>query len=44
VSRYAFTTHASEVSEKPRSFWIDGSATFTIVVSRTIMSEPAQRT
>src|SRR5262249_13230094 len=44
VSRYAFTTHASLVSENPRSFWIDGSATFTIVVSRTIISEPAQRT
>ena len=33
VSRYAFTTQASEVSVKPRSSRIDGSATFTIVVS-----------
>ena len=44
VSRYAFTTHASEVSEKPRSLLIDGSATFTIVVSRTIIRLPRQRT
>ena len=28
VSRYAFTTQASDVSEKPRSSRIDGSATF----------------
>jgi hypothetical protein len=44
VSRYAFTTHASDSSEKPRSSRIEGSATFTIVVSRTIISVPAQRT
>ena len=44
VSRYAFTTQASEVSEKPRSSRIDGSATFTIVVSRTIIRSPRQRT
>ena len=44
VSRYAFTTHASEVDEKPRSSLMEGSATFTIVVSSTIMSVPRQRT
>ena len=44
VSRYAFTTQASEVSEKPRSARIDGRATFTIVVSRTIIRSPRQRT
>jgi hypothetical protein len=33
VSRYAFTTHASDVSEKSRSSRIDGSATPTIVVT-----------
>jgi hypothetical protein len=43
VSRYAFTTQASEVSEKPRSCLIDGSATFTIVASRTIMRLPRHR-
>ena len=37
VSRYAFTTQASEVWEKSRSWRIDGSATFTIVASRTII-------
>ena len=30
--------------EKPRSSWIDGSATFTIVVSSTIIRLPRQRT
>ena len=30
--------------EKPRSSWIDGSATFTIVPSRMIISIPAQST
>ena len=30
--------------EKPRSSRIDGSATFTIVPSRTIMRSPRQRT
>ena len=30
--------------EKPRSSLIDGSATFTIVVSRTIIRPPRQRT
>src|SRR5713101_6138811 len=29
---------------KPRSLWIEGSATFTIVASRTIISIPAHRT
>ena len=42
VSMYAFTTQASEVCEKCRSCRIDGSATFTIVVSSTIISEPMQ--
>ena len=44
VRRYAFTTHASDVCEKPRSSRIDGSATFTIVVSSTIIRSPRQRT
>jgi hypothetical protein len=44
VSRYAFTTQASDVCEKPRSSRIDGSATFTIVPSRTIIRSPRQRT
>jgi hypothetical protein len=37
VSRYALTTHASDVWVKPRSSRIDGSATFTIVTSSTII-------
>src|SRR6266508_4532919 len=44
VSTYALTTQASEVSEKPRSCRIDGSATFTIVTSSTIIRLPRQRT
>src|SRR5262249_25257559 len=44
VRRYALTTHASDVSVKPRSVRIDGSATFTIVVSSTIISVPQHRT
>jgi hypothetical protein len=44
VNRYAFTTQASDVCEKPRSSRIDGSATFTIVPSRTIIRSPRQRT
>jgi hypothetical protein len=44
VSRYAFTTHANEVSEKPRSSRIEGSATPTMVTSRTIIRLAAQRT
>ena len=43
-SMYAFTTQASEASVKPRSVRIDGSATFTMVVSSTIMKLPRQRT
>ena len=35
---------ASEVSEKPRPVVIDGSATFTIVVSRTIINVPPHKT
>src|SRR3954454_21637278 len=42
--RYALTTHARLDCEKPRSSWIDGSATFTTVTSSTIISIPAQRT
>ena len=38
------TTQASEVWEKPRSVLIDGSATFTIVESSTIIRSPRQRT
>ena len=41
---YAFTTQTSEVSVKARSSRIDGRATFTIVVSRTIIRSPRQRT
>src|SRR6185295_12396739 len=37
-------TQASPDCEKPRSLWIEGSATFTIVWSRMIISIPAQRT
>src|SRR5689334_16997509 len=44
VSRYAFTTQASEVSVKPRSVRIDGSATFTIVASSTIIRTPKHST
>ncbi len=44
VSRYALTTHASDVSEKPRSSRIDGRATPTIVTSRTIIRSPRQST
>jgi len=38
------TTQASEDSEKPRSSRIEGRATFTIVESRTIISDPLHRT
>src|SRR3954462_7947897 len=41
---YALTTHASDVCEKPRSARIDGSATFTIVVSSTIIRLPRHST
>ena len=37
-------THASPDCEKARSRWIDGSATFTIVMSTTISRKPVQRT
>src|SRR5262249_32498741 len=37
-------THASDASEKPRSARIDGSATPTIVTSKTIISSPRQTT
>src|SRR2546429_4412284 len=35
--RYAFTTQASPDWEKPRAYWIEGSATFTMVWSRITM-------
>ena len=41
---YALTTHTSAASVNCRSSRIDGSATFTIVVSSTIISTPAHRT
>src|SRR2546423_7943684 len=41
---YALTTHTSAVSLNARSVRMDGSATFTMVVSSTIMSTPRQRT
>src|SRR6267143_5492209 len=44
VSMYAFITQTSEVCEKRRSAWIEGSATFTTVVSRTVIRSPRQRT
>src|SRR5919204_1396117 len=42
--RYAFTTQARLDCEKPSSLWIDGSATFTTVASRTIISIPTHST
>ena len=44
VSQYAFTTQASEVSLNPRSCLIEGSATFTMVTSSTIIKLARQRT
>lgn len=41
---YALTTQARLDCEKPRSLWIDGSATFTTVLSSTIINMPTQRT
>ncbi|MND03125.1 hypothetical protein D3C83_228040 [compost metagenome] len=38
------TTHTSVVSVKPRSTLIEGSATFTMVVSSTIIRSPRQST
>ena len=37
-SAYALTTHCRPDSDIPRSVWIDGSATFTIVASRITMN------
>ena len=42
--RYALTTHARLLCEKPRSCWMEGSATFTIVASSTIISTPMHST
>ena len=44
VIMYALTTHASDACENPRSSRIEGSATFTIVTSSTIIRSPRQRT
>ena len=44
VRTYAFTTHASDSCEKPRSLRIDGRATFTIVMSTTIIRSPRHKT
>src|SRR4051794_5567161 len=41
---YALTTQTSVVSVKRRSSRIEGSATFTIVVSSTIISTPVHNT
>src|SRR5262249_31828868 len=41
---YAFATQASVLSENPRSSRIDGSATPTIVTSRTIIRFPRHTT
>ena len=38
TSVYALTIHWRLASLKPRSFWIDGRATFTIVASSTTMN------
>ena len=38
TSAYALITHCRFSSEKPRSTWIDGSATFTIAMSSTTMN------
>src|SRR6266496_2756135 len=40
VRAEAFTTHSSSEIPMPRSFWIDGSATFTTVLSSMIMNSP----
>ena len=42
VRVYALTTHWRPDPLKPRSFWIDGSATFTMETSRTTMNWPTQ--
>ena len=44
VSVYAFSTQASDDSEKPRSSRIDGRATLTIETSRTISRSPRHST
>ena len=38
TSAYALITHCRFSCEKPRSTWIDGSATFTIAMSRMVMN------
>jgi hypothetical protein len=40
VSRYAFTTQASDACEKPRSVRMEGRATFTMLWSSTIIRSP----
>src|SRR6185437_13603303 len=44
VIRYPSRTQVRLLWEKLRSCWIEGSATFTIVASSTIISCPRQRT
>src|SRR4051812_39110405 len=44
VIAYAFTTHCRSSEEKPRSDWIDGSATLTMLRSRMTMNWAAQQT
>ena len=42
--KYALTTQARLLDENPRSSWMVGRATFTIVASSTIISMPAHST
>ena len=44
VSMYALTTQTRDVSVNARSSRMEGSATFTMVVSSTIIRTPEQRT
>jgi hypothetical protein len=43
VSMYALMTHTSDVSEKFRSVLIEGRATLTTVMSRTIIRSPRHK-
>jgi hypothetical protein len=44
VNKYALTTHANAACENPRSVWIDGNATFTMLESNTIIKSPRHNT
>jgi hypothetical protein len=44
VIAYASTTHCSAGEEKPRSDWIEGSATLTMLRSRITMNCATQQT